>query len=44
MKQQFDGILRLEMLVELNTPVSLSIWDKILLNKSKRVHTLRDKI
>ena len=34
----------LEMLAELNTPVALSIWDKILLNKSKRVHALRDKI
>ena len=34
----------LEMLGELNTPVGLSIWDKILLIKSKRVHALRDKI
>ena len=36
--------LILEMLGELNTPVGLSIWDKILLIKSKRVHALRDKI
>ena len=35
---------KLEMLGELNTPVGLSIWDKILLIKSKRVHALRDKI
>ena len=32
------------MLGELNTPVALSVWDKILLIKSKRVHALRDKI
>ena len=32
------------MLGELNTPVVLSVWDKILLIKSKRVHALRDKI
>ena len=36
--------LKVEMLGELNTPVGLSIWDKILLIKSKRVHALRDKI
>ena len=35
----------IEMLGELNTPaVRLSVWDKILLIKSKRVHTLRYKI
>ena len=37
-------MISLEMLGELNTPVGLSIWDKILLIKSKRVHALRDKI
>ena len=38
------GIFELEMLGELDTPVRLSVWDKILLIKSKRTHALRDKI
>ena len=32
------------MLGELNTPDALSVWDKILLIKSKIVHALKDKI
>ena len=43
-KYEFLICVFLEMLGELNTPVALSVWDKILLIKSKIVHALRDKI
>ena len=41
----YSKMFCIEMLGELNTQaVRLSVWDKILLIKSKRVHTLRYKI